>query len=250
MDATQEQHEDTRFVFICYRRVYKADTAASSCHKYWKLLVEKRPAAAGGMTKENGGKQRGRKKCEGMNETTYCFSARSPSFSPSLLGQSRWQNWWRTTRKCSILIGSFPSHCDLLNSSIAQLTPPTFLLLFWLSPPPSLPSAVSAWCRGWGKRINTHTHTHIYRAMWVDAFTYTRARHRNSVASGFHKHLPRSGDLLSFIHWSFQDRFLVACLAFSVCLFSICFLFCNELELHHLTPSVCSANLIDWSLWF
>lgn len=137
-------------------------------------------------------------------------------------------------------------HC----CTVAQLTPPTFLLLFWLSPPPSLPSAVSAWCRGWGKRINTHTHTHIYRAMWVDAFTYTRARHRNSVASGFHKHLPRSGDLLSFIHWSFQDRFLVACLAFSVCLFSICFLFCNELELHHLTPSVCSANLIDWSLWF
>lgn len=37
MDATQKQHEDTRFVFICYRRVYKADTAASSCHKYWKL---------------------------------------------------------------------------------------------------------------------------------------------------------------------------------------------------------------------
>lgn len=93
MDATQEQHEDTRFVFICYRRVYKADTAVPSCHKYWKLLVEKHPAAAGGMIKENGGKQRGRKKCEGMNETTYCFSARSPSFSPSLLGPLRWQNW-------------------------------------------------------------------------------------------------------------------------------------------------------------
>lgn len=45
-------------------------------------------------------------------------------------------------------------HC----CTVAQLTPPTFLLLFWLSPPPSLPSAVSAWCRGWGKRINTHTH--------------------------------------------------------------------------------------------
>lgn len=48
-------------------------------------------------------------------------------------------------------------HC----CTVAQLTPPTFLLLFWLSPPPSLPSAVSAWCRGWGKRINTHTHTYI-----------------------------------------------------------------------------------------